>query len=218
VITGFNTDIDHDERVFHVQTEDKGLNNPVVESLIYCGGEIVTSRSSSYTDLVEGGGAGEDEILRRMEAQHQALIRDIFNGRFDAEGPKPFGHSVMTNRSLDEVVTEYLKENFQVEPIELQLVDEQLLLTEGTRPTLRMKVLEQNSARPVARAHVSVQLISTMDDPRELFSSSTDQEGFIEASFDLPVMPGADAAVVCVAEVAGEKSELRQLVSKGRPR
>ena len=55
MITGFNTDVDHQGRVFHVQTEDKGLQNPVVESLIYCGGEIIASRSESYAELTENG-------------------------------------------------------------------------------------------------------------------------------------------------------------------
>ena len=69
MITGFNTDVDYQDRVFHVQTEDKGLDNPVVESLVYCGGEIIESRRNSYSDLSEGGTYSEDEILMRMEAQ-----------------------------------------------------------------------------------------------------------------------------------------------------
>src|SRR5471032_17484 len=40
VITGFNTDIKHSGKVYHIQTEDKGLQNPYVESLVYVGGEI----------------------------------------------------------------------------------------------------------------------------------------------------------------------------------
>jgi len=40
LITGFNTDIKHNEKVYHIQTEDKGLQNPYIESLVYVGGEI----------------------------------------------------------------------------------------------------------------------------------------------------------------------------------
>ncbi len=47
MITGFNTDVEYEGRVFHVQTEDKGRTNPVVESLVYSGGEIVASRRAS---------------------------------------------------------------------------------------------------------------------------------------------------------------------------
>ena len=41
MITGFNTDIKHNEKVYHVQTEDKGVGNPYIESLVYVGGEIL---------------------------------------------------------------------------------------------------------------------------------------------------------------------------------
>ena len=53
VITGFNTDIRHGDRVFHVQTEDRGLGNPIVESLVYVGGQILLSKRSPYADLVD---------------------------------------------------------------------------------------------------------------------------------------------------------------------
>jgi hypothetical protein len=51
MITGFNTDVAYEDRTFHVQTEDKGRTNPVVESLVYSGGEIVASRRASYAEL-----------------------------------------------------------------------------------------------------------------------------------------------------------------------
>ena len=38
MITGYNTDVRHGNRIFHVQTEDKGLGNPKIETLIYVGG------------------------------------------------------------------------------------------------------------------------------------------------------------------------------------
>jgi len=38
MITGFNTDVKHGAKVYHVQTEDKGRNNPKIETLVYVGG------------------------------------------------------------------------------------------------------------------------------------------------------------------------------------
>jgi hypothetical protein len=43
VITGFNTDVKYRGVVYHVQTEDKGTQNPLIETLIYKGGEILGS-------------------------------------------------------------------------------------------------------------------------------------------------------------------------------
>ena len=108
MITGFNTDVDHDGRVFHVQTEDKGLANPIIESLVYSRGEIVASRNTSYAECLGADDISEDEVMQRMERQHQALIREILNGKFESEGPRPFGHNIISNRSLDEVVADFL--------------------------------------------------------------------------------------------------------------
>jgi len=43
VITGYNTDVEFDGVVYHVQTEDKGLDTPVILSLVYSGGAILAS-------------------------------------------------------------------------------------------------------------------------------------------------------------------------------
>ena len=55
MITGFNTDIEHDGVVYHVQTEDKGLETPIILSLVYTGGTILASKRSPYQDLIAEG-------------------------------------------------------------------------------------------------------------------------------------------------------------------
>jgi hypothetical protein len=42
-----------------------------------------------------------------MESQHQLIIREILSGG-STRGPRPFGYNIVTNRSLDEVVLEFL--------------------------------------------------------------------------------------------------------------
>jgi len=217
MITGFNTDVEHQERVFHVQTEDKGLDNPLVETLIYTGGEILTSRRASYADLLESGTYSEDELLHRMETQHQALIREIFNGTYDDGEPKPFGHSIITNRSLDEVVREFIDANVTVGPMRLELIDDQVLI-EGTRPTLRLRLVDEREGDPIGGVAVIMLHTCSGGDPEELFSSVTDADGFIEGSFEIPSQPGEDAAIVCRAEVGDQCAEARVLIERARPK
>ncbi len=213
MITGFNTDVEYEGRVFHVQTEDKGQGNPTVESLVYTAGEIVESRRTSYADILEAGSYSEGEVHRRMEAQHQTVIREIQSGRFDPEGPKPFGYNIITNRSLDEVVLEYLSSEVSVGRIRLEMED-QPVLTEGTRPTLHLKVLDDESGRPVAGARITVKLISTRERPREIFAGTTDTDGRAQAEIDIPALPGANGAILCQAEASGNNAEIKQLVKK----
>lgn len=217
MITGFNTDVDFEERIFHVQTEDKGAGNPVVETLIYCQGEIVAQQQTSYADLTESGICSEDRVLERMENQHQAMIRQILNGKFESEGPKPFGHNIISNRSLDEVVLDFLVENVAPTEIRLELVDEKKLV-EGSRQTVRLRVVDIGTEQPIMGARVSLKLASTLGDPVELFSAVSDRDGLVEASVALPRLPGADSAVLCEGRFGAARTELRQIVGKRKPR
>jgi hypothetical protein len=83
VITGFNTDVKHETKVFHVQTEDRGLANPVVESLVYVGGEILMSKKSPYRDLISGDHVDEKALREMMDLQHRRVIEAVRRGRLD---------------------------------------------------------------------------------------------------------------------------------------
>jgi hypothetical protein len=84
VITGFNTDVKHRNRVFHIQTEDKGEANPYVESLVYVGGEILATKRTSYAEVVKTTGRDDHAVQDLMEQQHRTMIAAIQRGRFDA--------------------------------------------------------------------------------------------------------------------------------------
>lgn len=103
MITGFNTDIKYRNVVYHVQTEDKGEVNPLIETLIYKGGEILGSRRLPYAQLVTNR---EDEaaITRLMEDQHKAMIMEVKRGAFTPGNEK----TVMEDLSLDDIVLAYL--------------------------------------------------------------------------------------------------------------
>jgi hypothetical protein len=82
VITGFNTDVEHGGTVYHVQTEDKGLETPFILSLVYVGGAILASKRSPYTDLVASG--FDQSILgERVQRQHKLICAAVSAGRID---------------------------------------------------------------------------------------------------------------------------------------
>src|SRR6202022_3227599 len=83
-IPGFNTDIKPNDKVYHIQTEDKGLDNPYIESLIYVGGQILASKKTSYAEQAKTGAVDEKWIGSLMEQQHRTMIAAIKRGRFDA--------------------------------------------------------------------------------------------------------------------------------------
>jgi hypothetical protein len=87
VLTGFNTDIRHSERVYHVQTEDRGPGNPVIESLVYVGGEILLSKKIPYGEHVHGDKVDEKAVRGLMDIQHRRILEAIRRGRLDVKKP-----------------------------------------------------------------------------------------------------------------------------------
>lgn len=82
MITGFNTDIEHNGVVYHVQTEDKGLDTPLILSLVYTGGQILASKRSPYEDLITSG-FDEELLAQRVKRQHRLICAAINAGRID---------------------------------------------------------------------------------------------------------------------------------------
>jgi hypothetical protein len=82
VITGFNTDIEFDNVVYHVQTEDKGLETPLILSLVYVGGAILASKRSPYHDLIS---MGFDPVVlgERLQRQHTLICAAVKAGRIE---------------------------------------------------------------------------------------------------------------------------------------
>lgn len=82
MITGFNTDVEHDGVVYHVQTEDKGLKSPLILSLVYVGGTILASKRTPYEDLIHAG-YDEKKLAERLNRQHKLICAAIHAGRIE---------------------------------------------------------------------------------------------------------------------------------------
>lgn len=82
MITGFNTDIPYDGVTYHVQTEDKGLDTPLILSLVYVGGHIIASKRTPYADLISKG-FDENVLTERLQRQHKLICAAIKQGRVE---------------------------------------------------------------------------------------------------------------------------------------
>jgi len=109
MITGFNTDINYRGVVYHVQTEDRGINNPRVETIIYRKGEILDTRRTSYADIMSSD-CVEEVIQAIMREQHEATIVDIRAGRYTNNEPEHDFARRRASQALEEVILEYLAE------------------------------------------------------------------------------------------------------------
>lgn len=196
MITGYNTDVRHGNRVFHVQTEDKGVTNPKIETLIYVGGEILDSYRSSYEELLAAPPVGETAIQVRMDEQHRAVIRDIKNGKYDLTPPDIIEQQAFNDRPLDQAILEFLQQEGDVDTLEL-VVDQAMKPIFGSpfRVNLRARLCQSQS--PVQGAEVSVKLVSSLKKATGLLSGRTGPDGRFAGEVQLPPsQPGQCAVVV----------------------
>jgi hypothetical protein len=82
-LLGFNNNVRHRGRVFHIQTEDSGVRHArIVTHLFADGGRIVSTRRLDYSSYL--GQADVTAALRRlMKDQHKAMFLALRSGEFD---------------------------------------------------------------------------------------------------------------------------------------
>lgn len=297
MITGFNTDIRHGDRVFHVQTEDRGLGNPIVESLVYVGGQILLSKRSPYADLVVDGKPDEKAVKQLMDLQHRRIIEAIRRGRFDASPstapssetgpvktdtalspaaaaaaaailaggpnsgtfqethPRPPatdamarppasgavirppasaplstpppsgamarppasgvlpGSSAGMDRSLDQVIIEYLAAEAASERLELSLMKGGDLVSAET-VALSVRAATSLTDRAVPGAHITLRVVSNLGPTQVLYRGVTGGDGLVKVTATLPDIGNGNAALIVSATSPLGNQEIKQLIRR----
>ena len=82
-LLGYNNNVRHKGRVFHIQTEDSGVNRPhVITHLFMDGGRILKSVKTSYAEHVGKDKLG-DVVKKMMKDQHKAMFTALRDGSYD---------------------------------------------------------------------------------------------------------------------------------------
>ncbi len=82
MLLGYNTNLSYKEMVFHIQTEDGGIKNPLVITHLYYKGAILASKKTSYADILSITDF-QETVREIMEKQHKSMIKAVLMGRFD---------------------------------------------------------------------------------------------------------------------------------------
>ena len=230
VLTGYNTDIEHSGTTYHVQTEDKGRSNPVVESLVYARGEILYSRRTPYHDLVEQE-VDKEAIAALMEKQHRAIVDAVADGgldRLDAaddkaatgedttithgQGEKP--PAGQEEPTLDQVILEYLEAQRGRAHLILRATGDHDFVY-GDTTEVSVTAVDSHAQDAQAGVRVSVLFKSTAE-PRRLVlvEGETDESGCYTAEAAVPAFNGGTSAVVIIAESELGQSEIKHLVHR----
>jgi pSer/pThr/pTyr-binding forkhead associated (FHA) protein len=80
---GFNNNIKFHDNVFHVQTEDSGLDQPhIITHLFADGGRVIKSHKRSYAEHTTRADVAE-YVRGLMKSQHLEMVMALREGRFD---------------------------------------------------------------------------------------------------------------------------------------
>jgi len=92
-VVGFNHNLNHKGRVFHVQTEDSGPQHGHIITHIFMGGNILASTKGTYAELLASTAPGDVSaaVRKLMEDQHKTMIKRLVGGAHDAEIAKRTG-------------------------------------------------------------------------------------------------------------------------------
>ena len=165
-LVGYNTNVRHKGKLYHIQTEDSGVKRPhVITQLFADGGRILASEKTSYEEHLQTDNLAV-VVKKLMQEQHKRVFIALRDGVYDEDGlddvatnakaeaapaelttevlehaaarlvegsptyeqlrpgsgshkrvsqapPAPFGHEVLTDKTLDEVILAYLAQDLE---------------------------------------------------------------------------------------------------------
>ena len=240
MITGYNTEIKVGKKVYHIQTEDKGERNPIIETLSYVGGEIIDAYRTSYSEFLQTG-FDKEKLKIMMQQQHNKVIAFVRQGKYisEAKGKKPDAgptnidvklpqseaNSIKDNNSLDviekqfssktldQVILEYLEKYSEKEKLLLEIMGDDILL-EGSPTTLMIRSINKSNNQPIPKVKIIIKIISTTKKPISIFDGFTNEKGELNIDFVVPEFPGGNAAIIIQGFSNIGNYEIKRLIIK----
>lgn len=202
--SGFNTDVRVGERVYHVQTEDRGPNRPVIDTMVYQNGRVVHRRNSNYQHFVDSAEFSPEGLRQRVEEQHRCVIEDLRAGTLNGDSP---GAAASEKTVAREVVP-------VPDGIQLQLLNPESWLTAGSI-SLHVEILRRGNQQPQRSAQVEALIEGSLEETR--YRGTTDENGRVQIRFPMPKLGKGGLALVIQAK-AGQGSDELRYVMRSNPR
>ncbi len=92
-VLGYNHNVRYAGRLWHVQTEDSGVNNPHIFTHLFHEGTILATKRADYDPTSEIAA-----VQKVMQVQHKAMLRDLKAGAFDEKITRFFGTPIVKDR------------------------------------------------------------------------------------------------------------------------
>ena len=202
---GHNSNVTIAGDTYHVQTEERGATQALIDTTVYLRGRVLHRRTNSFSDLLPLNSDREQALRLRVDTQHRTVVDEIRSGKLElragndakAGGP-PAAGGVSAGSAAG---------------LQLDLLNAKTWLS-GKRAMLQIAV-NDHANKPVERAKV----VARVEGAREpaSFSAETNLLGRTRLEFDIPPLTGPEVALVVEASKGKASAHLRfQLRAKPR--
>jgi hypothetical protein len=204
MLFGHNSNVKAGDTTYHVQTEDRGATNALIDTTVYFHGRVLHRRTNNYFDLLPLNPDREQALKLRLDEQHSAVIEELRTGALHLALPRQENVSAPPANPNSASPPEALS---------LELINAKTWLS-GKRALLQVAV--RNEARQaVGGAAVSARVDGAVEVTE--FSTRTGDFGHAQFEFDMPRLASPEAALVIEASHGNAKGQLRfQLRTKPR--
>jgi len=81
-LLGYSHIVRYNSRLYHVQTEDSGLDNPHITTHLFLNGMLMATLRCGYAGMLSVTDL-EPQVCKLMQEQHRAMIRQLRRGELD---------------------------------------------------------------------------------------------------------------------------------------
>jgi hypothetical protein len=209
MVFGHNSNIKFGANTLHVQTEDRGGTNCMIDTTVYYQGRVLHRRTNNYHDLLPLNEDNQRALKLRVDEQHRTVLEAIRSGELQLAIPQPTSASTnaASGNSHQAGANSDKPPAAEVQPpkLLLQLLNARSWLV-GKQATLHVAVKDEVGAS-ISGASVSAEIEGSAGHPA--YASRTGEDGQATILFEMPKLTGAEPALVIRAEAKKATAYIR---------
>jgi hypothetical protein len=186
MLFGHNTNVSVGDSLFHVQTEDRGVSQALIDTTVYFRGRVLHRRTNNYLDLLPLDSRKEAILKQRVNDQHRSVEEDLRSGVLKLTMPA-------ANPAQ------------QLPDLKVDLLNARDWLN-GKRAKLQISV-QDRAGNPAVNANILARMEGTAHPVNVSGTSGADGRALME--FDMPPLAGAKAALVVEVDNGSARGLLR---------
>ena len=202
---GHNSNVTIAGHTYHVQTEERGAAQALIDTTVYLRGRVLHRRTNSFSDLLPLNSDREQALKLRVDTQHRSVVDEIRSGKLRLSDGND-SNTVAPQAAVGASAT-------AGSDLHLELLNPKTWLL-GKHASVQVAVNDRAN-KPVERATVMARVEGAAGPAA--FSVETNLLGRAKLEFDMPPLAGPEVALVVEASKGKARGHLRfQLRAKPR--